>query len=479
MLGKARNRRLDLFTPLPHQAKFFELGLTKLERALLAGNQLGKSIGVGGEVAMHLTGRYGRNWCGRRFSGPTRWWAAGDTIEACRDNPQRVLLGHNLDELLGTGLIPKSLIGKVSRKQIPDAADRALIRHVSGGWSVVTFKSYDQGRKKWQGATLHGIWFDEEPPEDVYTEGLARLTATRGMAVLAFTPLEGMTKVVEYFFPQPNTSNRALVQVGIEDAGLYSEQLIREKLDSYPSWEREARAHGIPMQGKGLVLTVAESMYRIPVPQEGFPIPRTWPTVIGMDFGGGEHATAAARVSVDKAHDIVYLHREYKGIDGGLVVHAAGIKAMGGDRVPVVWPHDGHTLADRTGRNEQTVADLYRKQGLRMWNTHATHPDGGFGLDASVKDLFDRMRTGRFKVLSTCTNFFEEARRYHMKQVNGKVQIVRIYDDLLSATMKALMMIRVARPEEDPTEVKRRLNPTNPVAGWDPFASISGRKAFT
>jgi len=70
---------------------------------------------------------------------------------------------------------------------------------VSGGTSTLLFKAYEQGRAKWQGDTLHGVWFDEEPPLDIYVEGLTRTNATNGIVMLTFTPLKGMSDVVQMF----------------------------------------------------------------------------------------------------------------------------------------------------------------------------------------------------------------------------------------------------------------------------------------
>jgi hypothetical protein len=47
---------------------------------------------------------------------------------------------------------------------VADAIDSVLVKHVSGDPSTIGFKSYDQGREKWQGETLDAVWFDEEPP---------------------------------------------------------------------------------------------------------------------------------------------------------------------------------------------------------------------------------------------------------------------------------------------------------------------------
>jgi hypothetical protein len=56
--------------------------------------------------------------------------------------------------------------------------------------------------------------------------------------------------------------------------------------------------------------------------------------------------------------------------------------------------------------------------------------------------MVDRMTTGRFKVASHLSEFFEEFRMYHRK--DG--QIVKERDDILSAARIGVMMKRYARP---------------------------------
>lgn len=81
-----------------------------------------------------------------------------------------------------------------------NALDTVLVRHVSGGVSELGFKSYDQGRQKWQGAVRDGVWMDEEPPSDIYTEALTRTnTVEDGLVMLTFTPLLGVSEVVLSF----------------------------------------------------------------------------------------------------------------------------------------------------------------------------------------------------------------------------------------------------------------------------------------
>src|SRR3954469_1915723 len=59
--------RLAFYDPYPKQLAFHAPGATARERLLMAGNQLGKTLAGGFEVAMHMTGRYPDWWCGKRF----------------------------------------------------------------------------------------------------------------------------------------------------------------------------------------------------------------------------------------------------------------------------------------------------------------------------------------------------------------------------------------------------------------------------
>lgn len=196
----------------PKHMQFFAGGNEHLERCMMAANRVGKTWGVGAyETTCHLTGRYPDWWIGRRFDRPIDAWTAGDTSETTRDVIQVALTGvggEGGEGELGTGMIPGDLIiGTPSAKRgITGAMDTLRVRHVSGGVSKVGFKSYDQGRAKFQGTKKDLFWADEEPPIDVYEEGLLRLTATtpgdeNGLMLCTFTPLNGLSKVALKFLP--------------------------------------------------------------------------------------------------------------------------------------------------------------------------------------------------------------------------------------------------------------------------------------
>ncbi|CAH2395936.1 hypothetical protein MES5069_1270023 [Mesorhizobium escarrei] len=139
-----------------------------------------------------------------RFSTRPCGWAPGVTAEGTRDNPQRILIGPPQQPAAwGTGMIPADAI-LIMGRGAPHGLDSVVVRHGGGGdvqadESVLSFKSYEKGREKWQGETLRGVWFDEEPPLDIYSEGLTRTNATGGITIVTFTPLLGMSDVVLLF----------------------------------------------------------------------------------------------------------------------------------------------------------------------------------------------------------------------------------------------------------------------------------------
>lgn len=395
----------------------------------MAGNQLGKTLAAGMETAMHLTGQYPPDWPGRHWRRPVVGWAAGVTGESTRDNPQRILLGRPGE--FGTGAIPKDLIiDHTSSRGMADALDTVRVRHISGDVSTLQFKAYEKGREKWQGETLDFVWFDEEPPEDIYTEGLTRTNATGGMTFITFTPLQGITGVVRRFIIDKQIGTH-FTQMAIDDAAHFTPAQRDAIIGSYKIYERDARTKGIPQLGSGRVFPVNDDDLRV----KAFAIPDHWPQIAGLDFGW-DHPSAAARLAWDRDNDILYVTAIKRARENTPTMFAASVKAWGA-WLPWAWPHDG--LQHDKGSGEQLAAQ-YREQGLNLLRVRATFPDGSNGLEAGVTEMLDRMQTGRLLVFDHLADWFEEFNLYHRKEG----LIVKLNDDLMSATRYAMMMRRFA-----------------------------------
>ncbi len=186
----------------PKHMQFFKAGATHRERCMIAANRVGKTDAACYETVCHLTGKYPHWWEGRKFNRPIDCWLAGDTGTTVRDILQKKLFGSYYD--MGTGFIPAQKIVKTTNKSgIREALDTATIKHEYegryDGSSTIVFKSYQEGRKSFQGTAPDLLLLDEEPPHDVYVECLLRTMTNNGLIVLTFTPLMGMTELIYSF----------------------------------------------------------------------------------------------------------------------------------------------------------------------------------------------------------------------------------------------------------------------------------------
>jgi len=403
----------------------------------MAGNQLGKTVAGAYEMAFHLTGLYPDWWQGHRFTKAIAAWAGSVSTLATRDTVQRLVCGR--PGKLGTGAVPKALItDSKSALGTPDLLDHIKVTHVSGEESTLAFKSYEQGREKWQGETLDLVWFDEEPSQDIYSEGLTRTNATGGITYMTFTPLLGMSEVVRRFLMEKSPGT-GVTTMTIDDAEHYTPEQRTAIIASYPAHEREARTRGIPSLGSGRIFPIEESLITI----EPFDIPAHWVQICGIDFGW-DHPSAATRLAWDRDDDVIYVTSAHRQKEQTPLLFASTVKPWG-DWLPWAWPHDG--LQHDKGSGE-ALADQYKAQGLKMLPDKATHAPkdsdkegtGGNGVEAGVLEMLDRMQTGRWKVFSHLSDWFEEFRMYHRK--DGK--IVKEMDDLLSSSRYAMMMKRFA-----------------------------------
>src|ERR1043166_2594685 len=243
----------------------------------MAGNQPGKTLAGPMETAIHATGWYPAWWRGRRFDRPTVGWAAGITAETTRDTVQRLLLGR--PGQWGSGSLPKEwLLDTAAGRGAADLVDTIRGRHPGGGESVIGLKSYEKGREKWQGETLDWLWFDEEPPLDVYVEGLTRTNATGGLAWVTCTPLKAMSGLMARFLVEQVPGSH-VTRMAIEEAPHYTAEQPAAIIAAYPLHEREARANGTPTLGSGRVFPVTEQQIR----HEAMAIPEHWPRIVGLD----------------------------------------------------------------------------------------------------------------------------------------------------------------------------------------------------
>jgi len=432
-------KKLQAWSNKPWQLEFHAAGKNHPERLIISGNRVGKTWSACAEDAFHLIGEYPDWWEGRVFDKPITAWVVAVTNETSRDVLQKILLGKPT----GTGLIPGDKIKKISYRQagVSDVVDTVQVEH-KNGISLCTFKTYEQGWRKFMGAAPEVIHLDEEDDGfKIYTECRTRLITSKGIMYSTFTPLLGETDLVRHFANDTDPkSGKFMVTATWDDVPHLLEDDKVQLLKSYPEHERDARKFGIPMMGEGRVFTIAESEYVI----DPVSIPKHWARLCGIDFGI-DHPAAAGWIAWDRDTDTVYVYDCYRKAGETPPYHASAIRQRG-LWIPVSWPHDGLNREKGGGRQ---LKDLYEDEGLNMLPMSARYDKdkgGGQPVEPIVMEVLERMQTGRLKVFSTCIPFLDEARNYHRK--DGKIVDKR--DDTLKSVFYALMMKRYAIPEYRP-----------------------------
>lgn len=396
--------------------EFFAAGAEFNERMFMAANRVGKTDAGAFEVACHLTGIYPDWWVGRRFTKPIECWACGTTNETTRDIVQAKLLGSH--DRPGTGFIPSHLLLEQTRRPhgLTGSIESAYVRHSSGGKSLIGLKTYEQGRKSFEGTSKHLIWDDEEPPEDVYQEQLLRTLTAGGITIITFTPLQGISEVVKgYLEPETDEARevKMYVQAGWDDVPHLDEKMKRQILATMLPYQIAARTKGEPSLGVGAIYPIAEDDFKVPARV----FPHSWLKGYGMDVGW--RRTAALFVTQDPGSGIYIAYDEHYLSAGEPPSHAMGIRARGEWLNGVIDP----ASRGRSQKDGTRLIESYVALGLNL-----TAADNA--VDTGILDCWTLLVSGRFKVCDNCVNFLREIKKYHRDE---KGNIVKTDDHLMDA----------------------------------------------
>ena len=200
---------------------------------------------------------------------------------------------------------------------------------LKGGRRVV-FKSCDSGWQKFQGADIPLIFFDEEPDELVFKECMIRVGAQKRYIIIAMTPLQGETWLVEMLNERaadPNDDNYELHKYFTMDNDSLAPGEMEKMRDIYPEDEWLTRTEGVPMARSGLVFP--EFRYDIHVYPDTFDFAEIFDTMdwyFFVDYGS-HHPMAIYMVGVDSRGSL-YIHDESYVAGEALPYHALRTRAM-------------------------------------------------------------------------------------------------------------------------------------------------------
>lgn len=224
-------------------------------------------------------------------------------------------------------------------------------------------------------------------------------------------------------------TNKAVVQIGWDDAPWLDAATKEAFLSSIPAHLRDARTKGYPTQGSG-------NIYQVPldvIKCAAFKIPDHYRRIYGMDVGWNR--TAVAWGALDPDTDVLYLYSTYYPEEAKPSEVAQAIRgrdAAAGFEIP------GFIDPASRGRSQidgNTLLNTYTQELKLMLRTADNSREAG------IYAVSERLATGRLKIFDTLIDWFEEYMLYH-RDMNGK--IIKERDHLMDATRYLIMSLKYA-----------------------------------
>ena len=347
--------------------------------------------------------------------------------------------------------LPPSWIADITmlsgRKDSPASGiiDQIKIKNVFGGISTIGFKSCDQGREKFQGSSLDFVWFDEEPPKDVYEECVMRVMDKRGDIFGTMTPLKGMTFIYnEIFLNRKNNPEIWCEFVSWEDNPFLSKQEIKLLETALDQATLDSRRYGKFSSAEGLVYPEFDPSVHVIPP---FKVPEEWQAAISID-PGLNNPLSAHWYAVDYDGN-VYVVAEHFAAGKDIDYHAACIRHICG---AIGWRGDGkgrvNALIDsaasqRTLASSKSVAELFCEKGILV-NTKV-NKDVFAGI-CRVKEYLKRGNGHPdIYVFDTCRAMIEEFLTYSWSGGDSPRKV----DDHAMDELRYFIMTRPRPPERE------------------------------
>lgn len=293
---KERRFKLNPIKYTPQHRKQIEASLsTKAIRALFWGNRVGKTDWGAQEVASYLDG-YSRDDITMRTNDdkfikmpvinkrkivlPIEIWAACPSYDLQKETTQKKLERYlPNDKIADITFIKKGVWGEVKMKD----------------GSRINFKSYEQGREKFQGAGKRLVWFDEEPPKDIWEECFVRSEAGIPLdIILTMTPVNGMTWVYDDIYMATDNPDLFVSKATWEDNPWLTEKQKEQMTRGLSAHAIAVRKEGEFVERTGLVCPWWQRSAHL----ADLSYDENWYVGAAMDFGYS-NPTAFGLIGVD------------------------------------------------------------------------------------------------------------------------------------------------------------------------------------
>lgn len=405
-IQKRKNSRLSTYNLgdkiHKKQLKFHKC--QKRNRWVFGGNRTGKSECGAVEVVWLALGIHPY----RHNRPSTTGWVVSLSSRVQKDVAQAKILSY-LDKRFIKEIVMQS--GSSAMPEV-GVVDRIVVNNAFGNTSTIIFKSCEEGRDKFQGASLDYVWFDEEPPKDIYSECVMRVLDKQGDIFGTMTPLKGLSFVYEDIYLNPK-NDKEIWSIFFEwkDNPYLSKKEIRRLTASLSDEELEARKYGRFTEGKRGMVYPEFSEYKNVI--EPFDVPTEWQVSLSID-PGLNNPTSCHWYAVDGDGNIFVVAEHY---EAGQVVsyHAKKIKEIS-DSIGWRREFDGSIRAlidtastQKTLASIKSVADLFLDEGIKV------NPKVNKNLFDGISKVKEYLRgsNGRqLYIFSGCKNLIRELKGY-------------------------------------------------------------------
>ena len=289
--------------------------------------------------------------------------------------------------------------------------DFILVKNIFGSLSKIGFKSCDQGREKFQGASLDFVWFDEEPPFDIYQECRMRVIDRQGSIFGTMTPLKGLTWVYnEIYLNDSNNDEVWHIEMEWADNPYLDKKEIESMTKSLSSDELQSRRYGKFMQCGGLVYSEFDENVHVIEP---FSIPKEWQDNVSID--PGLNNPLSAHWYAEDFDGNIYVIAEHFESGKDVFYHASKIKEI---CKQLDWHYyNGKITAlidsaalQKTLASTKSVVELFYENDILV--NPKVNKDMFSGINTVKKYLKDGEGHAHLFIFKNCVNLIKEIKSY-------------------------------------------------------------------
>jgi len=334
-----------------------------------------------------------------------------------------------------------------------------LVKNKFGNISKIWFKSCEEGREKFQGSSLDFVWFDEEPPEDIYKECKMRVLDKCGEIFGTMTPLKGFTFIYDEIYLNSKQDDEVfcLFMSWMDNPYLKKSEIERLKA-SFCSDELESRMNGkFSDIDVGLVYSEFDSNINIIEP---FNIPSDWQDMLSIDPGLSNPLSCHWYARDYDGN--VYVIAEHFESNKPLEYHAEKIKAISRS---LGWKTASNGMIESlidSAANQRTLSGTKSVTELFYENGILANPNVNKNLLAGISKVKSYIKNAQGEsklfIFSNCTNLIREIKSYRW---NGGDAPIKFDDHCLDELRYYIMNITKPKTEtvikSDITKNKERL----------------------